>query len=371
MDEVDDPNIKPFRVLSIDGGGMRGIYAATYLHSLSGGIRKRRQLNQELDIGKAFDLIVGTSTGGILACALASGISMDLVVGMYRSRGRDVFSLPLPSSRMPWFLKECVADHLRRPRALKAGNDALRAGLVEIFGKTTIKEVYQNRGIALAIPAIEMSSARSWVFKTPHLESSMGRDDDYRLVDVCLATSAAPIYRSLAIIERPGQTSAKSTSCFADGGLWANNPVLVGLIEALSMSGPEQAIEIFSLGTCPKPGGCQVRPGSEHRGLVDWKFGAEAASLSISAQEVAYDNMARLIADNLRKDCYTARLPQRPVSQDLLSYLGMDDTREEAIEALVEQAHLDADEANVWCQNDTSGRRFEAALVCAVEECVA
>ena len=50
---------RALRVLSIDGGGMRGIYAATYLHSLSGGIKKRRQLSHELDIGKAFDLIVG------------------------------------------------------------------------------------------------------------------------------------------------------------------------------------------------------------------------------------------------------------------------------------------------------------------------
>ena len=62
------------RVLSIEGGGMRGLYSAAYLSLLARRYAEKRKL-RDLDIGKGFDLIVGTSTGGILACALAADIS--------------------------------------------------------------------------------------------------------------------------------------------------------------------------------------------------------------------------------------------------------------------------------------------------------
>jgi len=61
--------IKPYRVLSLDGGGMRGTYTATYLEKVAAAFAQRRG-GTALDIGAAFDLIVGTSTGGIIACAL-------------------------------------------------------------------------------------------------------------------------------------------------------------------------------------------------------------------------------------------------------------------------------------------------------------
>ena len=74
-----------------------------------------------------------------------------------------------------------------------------------------------------------MSQHRSWVFKTPHLATTTNhRDDRTRLVDVCMATTAAPVYRSIAIVDH-ADGGVEGCRAFVDGGLWANNPVLVGL----------------------------------------------------------------------------------------------------------------------------------------------
>lgn len=350
---------RPFRALSLDGGGMRGTYTATYLGRVASDFARRRGLDR-VDIGKGFDLIAGTSTGGIIACALAKGIDLDEVVDLYRKHGQAIFSRQLPTG------VDVAIDLLKRPGALAAGNEALRKALEEKLGGTTLGEIYTKRGIALSIPAVEMSQHRSWVFKTPHLTATTKhRDDNYRLVDVALATSAAPVFRSLAAVDHPEEGSA-GFNVFADGGLWANNPVLVALIDALDMTQPGDAIEIYCLGTCPVPAGEQIAKSEVNRGLPGWKFGGDAAVLSIDAQQFAFDHMAKKLARHVDRDCTIVRFPADKVPASLVPFLGLDETRHEAIEALVNQARTDADMTNSKCAYaDTDP---EAALICNLFE---
>ncbi|WP_225122389.1 patatin-like phospholipase family protein [Bradyrhizobium sp. BRP22] len=221
---------RAFRVLSLDGGGMRGTYTATYLDRVATAFARRRKLDS-LDIGKGFDLIVGTSTGAIIGCALAVGKPLSEVVALYRKHGPKIFSKKLPSG-----LVGVAPDLLLRKGALEAGESELLGALVDTIGEETMAEVFERRGIALAFSAVEMSQHRAWVFKTPHFAATNHRDDNYRLADVCLASSAAPLYRSLAAIDQPDGGDGNPFNVFADGGLWANNPVLLGLIEALDVA---------------------------------------------------------------------------------------------------------------------------------------
>jgi uncharacterized protein len=352
-----DERKKPFRVLSLDGGGMRGTYTATYLERVCEGFSKRRGVGM-LDIGAAFDLIVGTSTGGIIGCGLAAGVKLSRMVEFYTKHGAKIFQRPMPSGAVSVF-----KDNLKRPAALAAGEAELRAALECVFQKSTLKDIYEARGIALAINAVEMSQHRAWVFKTPHLPKSNHRDDNYTLVDVCLASSAAPAFRSMAAIDHPG-TKGRGFNVFVDGGLFANNPVVVALVEALDVAAPGQAIEIYSLGTCPMPAGEQIERTDVHRSLNGWRYGADVASLTIDAQQFAYDFMAKKLAQHVNRPCYVVRFPTDKVPAALIPFLGLDDIRPEAIAALINQARTDADMTNSKCMYAEADP--EAARICGL-----
>lgn len=329
-----------FRVLSIDGGGMRGIYTATFLAEVERAFAHRKGFQNGLDIGKAFRLIVGTSTGAIIGCGLAKGVSPSQMANLYRENGASIFKKKMPSSAGP----NLMCQMFTRPTALAEGDTALKAALKEVFGDTTIRQIWEDRNIALAITAVNMANFRSYVFKTPHDFGTNHRDDNYTLVDVCQASSAAPLFRSLAAIDHP---DSGNYDVFADGGLWANNPVIVALVEALQMShDDEEEIEIFCLGSCGKPEGQIITKDSVHRGLKEWKFGGMAAGVSVAAQEYAFDMIGSKLIPFLKKKIRIVRFPTNTIPGAMLEYLDLDETRPEGLDALARQARLDADTCN-------------------------
>ena len=335
---------------------MRGLYSAVYLSSLVRRYAEKRGV-EELDIGKGFDLITGTSTGAIIACALAENVSPDRVVELYRKCGPSIFPRKLPQK----FGLDLMRHIWKRPQYLRAGAIALEKALITVLGETTLGEIWENRKIALAIPAVEMSHHRAWVFKTPHLANSHHRDDKYRLVDVCLATTAAPIYRSMARIKNP---DTPGHHVFVDGGLWANNPVLVGLIDALEMTDKGDRIEIFCLGTCPRPGGELIGCDDLDRGLVGWQFGGGVVSLSLDAQEFVSNEMARVLSGHVERECQIVRFPHGTVPADFIQYLALDETDSVAMDALIAQAQADVNQALSRCGNttDSSGQLLHSLL---------
>ena len=324
---------RTYRVLGVEGGGMRGIYSAAYLQALLTSYQKTRRCGR-IDLGKAFDLIAGTSTGAIVASALAANIPMDHVIKLYREAGPKVFPEKVPSSFFG-----AVRQMPVRSRINAKGAAALEAALVEALKGVTIGEIWKERGIALAFPAVEMSHHRAWVFKTPHLANSKDRDGNFTLVQACMATSAAPVYRSLYRVKNP---DGEGYYTFVDGGLWANNPILVGLIDALGMTQSGDHIELFCLGTCPPPSGDQIGPNDVDRGMIAWRFGADVPVVSISAQQFAYDHMARMLSGFVDRKVSIVRLPTGEVPPSLQAHLALDETSSASLDALVSHANTDA-----------------------------
>jgi len=342
---------RPYRVLALDGGGVRGLYSATVLRTIARYYADQRNV-KALDIGRGFNLITGTSTGGILACALASGVPIDNVISLYRDVGPRIFRDPTPDSS--WYLVGWILRNLGRAANR---NEDLRAALGELFGERTLNSIYKDRGIALCIPAVDMGTQRSWVYKTPHSDDFV-RDRHFKLVDVCLATSAAPIYLPLAAVSDPDDPVHQRV--FADGGLWANNPVLIGLIEALGLAKPEQRIEILSVSTCPPPEGALIDRRRLSWGIFKWRVGTSALKASLESQAWGYHFMAKMLAQHLRllgKSCYVARLPHSIPSAEQLRHVGLDRANAKALEVLYDLGRLDGDMENQFCDAETGGIR--------------
>ena len=287
----------PFNILSLDGGGMRGLYSATVLRALSSRFTDSKVSNH-LDIGKGFDLVVGTSTGAILAAAIAAGIPLSRITRFYEEAGPQIFRDSIPpydktlrfSDRARFFY--WVVRHLCRPGN---PNAVLESELRRIFGSLTFGEFYRQRGIGLCISATAFLHHKPRVFKTPHLENKQ-RDNGLALADACLASSAAPIYLPLASIT----ADRLAGNVYADGGLWANNPVLLGITEGLALSAPEQPIVVMSVGTCPPPTGSPL-PAELNRGLIGWRGGVLPLELAMNAQGWAAQYITTLLAEQLER----------------------------------------------------------------------
>ena len=214
-----------FRILSLDGGGVKGTFTASFLAELEKMTGKR--------IVDYFDLITGTSTGGIIAIALGLGIGTGQILGFYEEKGPSIF----PSTGLHRRIRYAVR-HILRPKHSAA---VLKEAVRSVLGDRKLGES-QCRLVVASYDAIR---GDIHLFKTCHHKRFK---QDYLLpaADVAMATSAAPTYFPASVGE--------NGLAHIDGGVWANCPASVGLIEAIAVLGckPEE-IDILSIGTTSEP----------------------------------------------------------------------------------------------------------------------
>ena len=230
------------RVLSIDGGGIRGVIPATILVALEEKIQTLTQ-NPNARLLDYFDFLAGTSTGGIIISILNTPVSEQEpnkpkystkdVLNFYTTKGSSIF-------KARWLAKLLagvgLADEKYDVKSLEA---LLHSNLGANWLSNMIKPCL--------IPAYNLEKGSTYFFCSQDHKSALKQDRDFHSRDVCRATSAAPSYFEPARI-----ISAKEEySPFIDGGVFANNPTLCAIAEVGKAIGSFAPTDMFvlSLGT--------------------------------------------------------------------------------------------------------------------------
>lgn len=212
---------KPFRILSLDGGGLRGAYSAAVLTEIEEGTGKR--------VSEHFDLIAGTSTGGIIAIGLGLGLSARDILTFYQRHGESIFPSTGVHQRFWTTVRQLFAPKFKA--------DALDAALTSVFQDRKLGESICR----LVIPSYDAVAGDVHLFKTSH-DMRVLKDHTRSAAEVARATSAAPVYLPMF----PSSWGQK----FLDGGVWANCPSTVAVLEATAVLGvPVGDIELLSIGT--------------------------------------------------------------------------------------------------------------------------
>lgn len=214
---------KQFRILSIDGGGIRGVYPAHLLQCTE----ERLKINL---LGNV-DMITGTSTGSIIAAGIASKIPVSQISNMYVDHGKKIFK------KKKFMLPGRNLRNMVQPMFQSVyGSDYLNKILSEVFKELTLGEIPKP----LLLPATDVGNGCVHVFKSAY-SKEFTRDNPVLVKDAVLASCSAPTYFDPHNI---------SQYLLADGGLWANNPALAAVIDAQKHLGINvEDIRVLSIGT--------------------------------------------------------------------------------------------------------------------------
>ena len=231
-----------YRILSLDGGGIRGVLTATLLQRL-----------EEASPGflSQVDLFAGTSTGGILALGLAAGLTPTECRRLYVTEGGFIFFNSTARAVLE-------LGNLGGP---KYDNDNLRRALLDEFADVTLADL--PRKVLISSFAVDNHPAnpaawRTWKPKFFHNYPGPESDGAQRVVDVALRTSAAPTYFPMY-------------QEFVDGGVSANNPSMCALAQALNAPTGGQKLDdirLLSVGTGQRSQYLTVR--DVNWGVVEW-----------------------------------------------------------------------------------------------------
>lgn len=309
---MNDDAGKDFWILSLSGGGYRGLFTATVLAEM----QKRIQG----DLADKFDLIAGTSVGSILAAALAKGISARELPRLFLTHGEEIFNGCWKQSPI---LKTFNLGFLASRYSAKGMKNVLVKE--ELLGNTQFRDLRRR----LLIPTVNLTKGSAQFFKTQHCPDYQF-DCDVPLVDAVMASAAAPTYFP---VHRFNQ------SRYADGGLIANSPAFVAFHEAhYKLKIPIDRIHVVSIGTMNKSVTMDPRA-PLNMGLLTgtgryfWKgWRQRVFEVTLAAQEQLSEDMLRHVnpGRTLRIDA--------PLENDQAKVVALDSVTSVANEVLEGQA---------------------------------
>jgi patatin-like phospholipase/acyl hydrolase len=275
------------KILSIDGGGIKGVFAASFLASLEASTGKK--------VVDHFDLIAGTSTGGIIAIGLCLGYSAGEILSFYEQLGPEIFQHTGFAS---------VMASIKQLGRSKYGQEQIAATLNNFFGGRTLGECKT----ALLIPSFNIETGEIYTFRSggaPPFNS----DNNTVALDAALATTAAPTFF-------PAHRT-KSGTPLVDGAVWANNPTDLAVIEGIgSLKWAPDSIEVLSLGSTQEAFSVGLAR-STSLGAAYW--GMKAADLFMTAQSSASVMMAAMLIGDDHVHRINPTVPARRFGLDKIS----------------------------------------------------
>lgn len=224
---------REFKILCVDGGGIMGTYSAFLLAKLE------EQLGRGKRLGEYFDMVTGTSTGSLIALGLAAGRSAQEIAEAYEKDGAKIFC-------DHGFIHRAIRNLWHLAASSRYNSKQLEKTLDELLETKTLADASNY----LCIPVTFINNYAPRIYKTRHSEDHKWHN--VTLKHLALASSAAPTFFPLV------ESEAVAGNLYADGGLFANNPSLVALIEALRVFvGPDSerkefdTVSILSVGSFP------------------------------------------------------------------------------------------------------------------------
>lgn len=275
---------KSFKILSIDGGGIRGILPARILCELEEELARK---GAPSGLHQYFDLICGTSTGGIIALGLALGMPAQEILELYRNNADQIFRKS--PFRLGIFRTKYKSDFLGK--LLKEAFAKYSSSGDTRLGHTKTR---------VCIPTYNSVSGKAHVYKTAHHEGLI-RDYQIPAHEVALSTAAAPVFFPPHSFEytQVGSANPIKVDLNLDGGVIANNPTYIGIVEAHhALRVPLSDIRVLSLGT----GHSGFAESNSKRGFGFWYWGSPKARLidmMFSAQSQNTDNLIKFLNNGL------------------------------------------------------------------------
>ncbi len=262
-----------FQILSLSGGGIRGLYTISVLATIEEQLAQNHE-DPDYNIAVHFDLICGTSIGGILALGLASGINARDLFNLLDNNRKEIF-------HKPWFRKIPGFSFLMQSTVSLYNNKKLKYILQETFGDKKISDLKTR----VVIPAVNGTSGKPKMYKTAH-HPKFVIDHALSIVDVAMATSAAPTYFNPYLVD---------DRLMLDGGLIANSPSLIAYHESTHFlkQNPED-IKLLCVGTM----GVQTTLNSDRLFnwwgyLSGWGIGSRLIEITLSANEGLHNFIAK------------------------------------------------------------------------------
>jgi patatin-like phospholipase/acyl hydrolase len=321
---------KSFKILSIDGGGIRGVFPAMLLANLEAELKARGA--NKTKINQHFDLICGTSTGGIMAIALALGIPSHEIYQLYMENASNIFGQKKGfwgrlkySAHYRTNLEKIIRDKFKET---KNGEDP------------KLKDCKTN----VCIPIYDLMQGKPSVLKNGYHQAFV-RDYHIPAYQAALATSAAPTYfdpYSSKYIDLKGIEQSFNNK--VDGGVFANNPTLLGILEAQKAFKVDlKDIRVLSIGTGHQrfADACSRK----NWGIVYWMIQRDKKrliELFMQGQSQQVQNLVSILHKGIdRQETENFQYTRIDTELDETCNIDLDETDKSKLEKLAEKANIE------------------------------